>query len=83
MSHKFRLKKTDETRNYFFEELKPIELINKKRYNSQLYWTGSYFSFHNYWMYFNFYFCVFGIPIRIIRSAKGLKMYAIPVRTKN
>ena len=37
MSHKFRLKKIDETRNYFFEELKHIELINKKRYNSQLY----------------------------------------------
>ena len=47
-------------------------------YNSKLNWTLSYFSFYNYWVYFNFCFCfLIGIPIGITSSATGLKTCAI------
>ena len=47
---RFRLRNTDDTRNYFLEEIKQNELTSKKHengfYNFKLYWTLSYFSFH-------------------------------------
>ena len=64
-SQEFRLKNIDETRNYFIEEIKQNELINKN--SRKIYATlnhieqilNPYFSFYNCWMYFNFCFCFF------------------------
>ena len=50
----FRLKSIDETRNYFLEEIKQSEFMNRKH---KKVCTLSYFSFH--WMCFHFCFCFF------------------------
>ena len=43
ISQEFRLKKIDQTKNYFLEEIKRTELISKKAQTdlcySKLYWT--------------------------------------------
>ena len=53
-------------------------------YNSELYWTISYFSLNNYWMYFNFCFCFFDLySYRDTCSAMQLKLFAITVGIKN
>ena len=61
----FRLKKIDETRNNFLEEIEQNELRSKnyKKVCTTLNYisTLSYFTFYNYWMYFNFCFCFFDL----------------------
>ena len=91
ISQEFRLKNIDETRNLLLEEIKQNELMSKKYkkykkvqkglYNSKLHWTPSYFSFYNYWMYFNFASLV-GIPVEFTSSAIGLRTYAIATGIK-
>ena len=78
MSQEFRLKNTDETRNYFFEEIKQNELMSRKHkkvcttLNNCL--TLSYFSSCNYWMYFNFCFCFFArYPYRNYKFCNRIK----------
>ena len=63
MAEEFELKNTDETRNYFIEELEQNELMSKKHkkvcvtldYIEHFF----YFSFCSYWMYFHIGFCFF------------------------
>ena len=63
ISQEVRLKNTDETRNCFIEEINQNELISKKHkityYYFKLYWALIYFDFYNYWICFNFNFCLF------------------------
>ena len=52
-------------------------------FNFKLYWALSYFSYHNYWMYFDFCFCFFaGVPIGVTGSRIWLKIYAITAGIK-
>ena len=63
MSQEFRFKNIDETRNYFLEEIKYIELMSRK--HKMVCTTLTYiehflfFNFYNNWMYFNFCFSFF------------------------
>ena len=58
-----KVKNIDETRNYFLQKIKHNKFTSRKHkkglYNSKLYRTLSYFSFCNYWMYFNFFLLLF------------------------
>ena len=89
MSQEFKLENMDETRNYFFEEIKQNELMSWKAQNvlcnSKFFWTRSCFSWMYYWMhYFNITGCIsisafaslIGTPIGITSSAIKLKIYA-------
>ena len=87
MSQDFLIKKYKQNKKLFpwRNTVKWIdeEKAQKRLHNSKLYWALSYFSFYNYWMYFNscFCFCV-GIPIGIISSAIGLKICVIAAGIK-
>ena len=63
MNQEFRLKKTDEIRNYLIEEINQNELMIKKHKkvckSFELYLTLTYCNFYNYWMYFHFCLCFF------------------------
>ena len=85
LSQEFRLKNIDETKNYFVEEIEQNELMckkHKKVCTTLNYIEHSYFSFCSYWMYFNFCFRFFDIPVGITSSAKGLKICAITAGIK-
>ena len=49
IDQEFRLKNINETRKYFLKEIEQNEIVL----------NTSYFSFYNYWIYFNFCFCFF------------------------
>ena len=56
------LKNVEKIKNYFMKEIDQNELMSKKQkdfYNCKLYSTLSSFSFYDYCMYFNCYFCFF------------------------
>ena len=82
-SQEFTLKNIDETRNYFLEEIKKNELMNKK--NKKVCTTLnyidhflSYFRSYNYWMHFNCGFCLFDCYSYMnYEFCKGLKVFAI------
>ena len=60
ISQEFRLKKINETRNYFLKEIDQNELISKKHKEictTLTLWTLSYFNLYNYWICFHFHFC--------------------------
>ena len=63
MSEEFILKNINETRSYFLEEIEQNKLMSKKDKNvcTTLNYIQQFlfFSFYNYWMYFNFCFCYF------------------------
>ena len=63
------------------------EKSQKGLYNSKLFWTVSYFTFYNYWMYFNFCVCfsicfLVCVPIGITSSVIGLKICAVAAGIK-
>ena len=61
-------------------------------YNSKSYWTVSYFSFYNYWKYFNFCFCFFAwysyrnyefcIGLIVCAITAGIKKYKLIIIKK-
>ena len=82
MSQEIRLKKIDETTNYFLEEIKQNDLTSRKHkkslYNSKLYSTLSYFSFTvTGYITLSAFDFLLGIPVEITSSAIGLKVCAI------
>ena len=52
----------------------------KCKYGFKLQWRITYFNFYCHWMWFNF--PTNGIPIGIVNSLVGLKIYAIPTEIK-
>ena len=82
MSHKFRLKSIDETRNYFLEEIKQNELMSRKY--KKVCKTLNYIE-HSLILVSTITGCILisafasliGIAIGITNSAIGLKVFAI------
>ena len=87
MSHEFKLKNIDETRNYYLEEIKQNELMSKKY--KKVCTTLNYLE-HFLILASTITGCVsifaftslLGIPIGITSSALGLKICAITARIK-
>ena len=87
ISQEFRLKKIDETRNYFLKEIEQNELISKKHkkvcatlnYIEHLLILISRITGCISFSYFAF---LFGIPIGFTSSAIGLKIFAITTEVK-
>ena len=87
ISQKFRLKNTDETRNYLIEEINRNELMSKK--HEKVCKTPNYIE-HFYVLASTITGCVsisafassVGIPIGITSSATGLKTCAITTGIK-
>ena len=82
-SQKFILRKTDETRNFFIEEIKQINLMSKKHkkvcaalnsINNYLYYAGC--------LSISAFASLVGIPIAIASFAVGLKICAITAEIK-
>ena len=82
LSHEFRLKNIDETRNYFVEEISQNEFISKKHkkicttlnYIEHLLILASVVTFH-------FYFAsLIGAPVGFKNPAVGIKICAIIIR---
>ena len=86
MSHEFRFKNIDKTRNYFLEEMEQNEFIGEK--HKTFCATLNYIL--NYWMYFNFCFCYsaqyfyrnFKLGLKICAIAAGLKKYKSIIKKK-
>ena len=90
MSQEFRFKNIDGTRNYFLEEIERNEFIGKKHKKFCTTLTLSYFSFCNYWMYFNLCFCYsaqyfywnYELGLKTCAIAAGLKTYKSIIKKK-
>ena len=88
INQEFRFKKIDETRNYFFEEIKQNELMSKKRI--KVCTTLDYIE-HFLTLASTITGCIsiyvfaslLGIPVQIKRSVKGLKICPITAGIKN
>ena len=86
-SQEFRLKKTDETRNYFLEEIEQNEFMSKKHKKPCT--TLNYFE-HSLNLASTITRCIsisafaslIGIPIEITSSAIGLKIFPITAEIK-
>ena len=57
ISHDFRLKNMDETRDHLIEEINQYELMSKK--HKKIYRVLNYIEHYSYWMRFHFCFCFF------------------------
>ena len=73
----FRLRKTDETRNYLSEEINHNELTNEK--HKKVY--GAYFE-HLFLLSIFSFASLVGVPVGIASSELGLKIYAITAEIK-
>ena len=86
ISQEFRLKNTDETKNYFLEEMEQNELMSKKhkKFCTTLNYIEHFLILASTsQMFYNFYFSsLLGIPIRNTSSAIGLKVCAIAAGIK-
>ena len=82
MSQKFRLKRMDETRNYFLEEIKQNELMSRKhkKVSATLNYIKPFLilaSAITGWISISAFASLRGIPMGITSSAIGLKICAI------
>ena len=87
ISQEFRLKKINETRNYFLKEIDQNELISKKHKKvctTLTLWTLSYFNFYNYWICFHFHFCFFDWSLigKLCNSCRNEKNKSITIKKK-
>ena len=86
ISQEFRLKNTDETKNYFLEEMEQNELMSKKhkKFCTTLNYIEHFLILASTsQIFYNFCFSsLLGIPIRNTSSAIGLKVCAIAAGIK-
>ena len=86
INQKVRLKNIEEITNSFIKDIHQNKLISNKHIKvckTILYWTISYFSFYNYWKYFNFAFFFFTrYSYKYYGSVIGLKICAITTAIK-
>ena len=88
MSQEFRLKKNNETRHYFFEEIEQNELMSRKQKK-----VGTALNYIDHFLILasaiavcisiSAFASLIGIPIGIVSSATGLKICAITAGIKN
>ena len=87
MSQEVRLKEIDETRNNFFEEIEPNELMSRK--HNKVCTTLNYIkhflilaSAVTGFISISAFVCLVGIPLGIMSSVLGLKFFAIAAGIK-